>query len=88
MKASRFTDRQIVEFMQQVDAGLSVRTLARQIGISSRTFYKWKAKFGGMDVNQVRELKQAKAENVQLKKLLAQAELDKSALRAALRKKY
>jgi putative transposase len=88
MKASRFTDKQIVEFMKQVEAGLPVRTLARQIGVNARTFYKWRAKFGGVEPNQLRELQQAKAENNQLRKLLAQAELDKSALKAALRKKY
>jgi len=88
MRGSRFTDKQIIEFMQQVEAGLPVKALARQIGIDRRTFYKWKAKFGGMNVDMLREFKQVRAENNQLKKLLAQAELDKAAFKAALRKKY
>jgi putative transposase len=88
MKGSRFTDKQIIEYIRQVEAGLPVKTLARQIGIDRRTFYKWKAKFGGMEMDMLREFKQIRAENNQLKKLLAQAELDKAAFKAALRKKY
>jgi putative transposase len=88
MKSSRFTDKQILEFIQQVEAGLPARALARQIGIDIRTFYKWRAKFGGMDLDKMRELQQTKAENNQLKRLLAQAELEKAALKAALQKKY
>ena len=81
MKAKRFTEEQIIAVLKQVEAGSKTKELCRQRGISEATFYNWKAKYAGMTVSEARRLKELEAENSKLKRLLADAELDKAALR-------
>ncbi len=81
MKKSRFTTEQIISFIKQADAGMSVSELARQHGFSPASFYAWRAKYGGMEVEDAKRLKDLKSENSRLKRLLAEAHLDIEALK-------
>ena len=81
MKKSRFTDSQIIDALKRAEAGLTVPELCRELGVSSATFYKWRAKFGGMDASLMARLKELEAENARLKKLLAEAMLDNAILK-------
>jgi putative transposase len=83
MKKSRFTDEQIISFIKQADSGLPVADLCRKYGSSTASFYKWRAKFGGMDVPDAKRLRELESENNKLKKLLAEAHLDIYALNTA-----
>ena len=83
----RFTEAQIIGFLKEAQAGVPVKELCRKHGFSDAAFYGWRAKFGGMQVDDAKRLK-ALAENAKLKKLLAESMLDVEALRAALRGKY
>jgi putative transposase len=82
MKKSRFTEEQIIGFLKQADAGMPVKELCRKGGFSDATFYKWRTKFGGMDVSDAKRLKELEGENAKLKKLLAEAHLDIHALKS------
>ena len=82
MKKSRFTEEQIIGFLKQADAGMPVKELCRKGGFSDATFYKWQAKFAGMDASDVKRLKELEGENAKLKKLLAEAHLDIHALKS------
>jgi len=88
MKAKRFTEEQIIAVLKQVEAGAKTKELCRQQGISEATFYNWKAKYAGMTVSEARRLKELEAENSKLKRLLADAELDKAALKDLLGRKW
>ncbi len=81
MKKSRYTEEQIIGFLKQAEAGMSVKELCRREGFSDATFYKWRAKYGGMDATDAKRLKDLEGENAKLKKLLAEAHLDIDALK-------
>lgn len=82
MRKSRYSEEQIIGFLKQADAGMPIKELCRKGGFSDATFYKWRAKFGGMDVSDARRLKELEGENAKLKKLLAEAHLDIHALKS------
>ena len=81
MKKSRFTTEQIIGFIKQADAGMAVAELARQHGFSPASFYAWRAKYGGMEAEDAKRLKELESENGRLKRLLAEAHLDIEALK-------
>jgi len=83
MKKSRFSEEQIIGFIKEVEAGMPVADLCRKHGFSDASFYKWRSKFGGMDVSGARRLRDLEGENNKLKKLLAEAHLDIEALKTA-----
>ena len=88
MKKSRFTDSQIIAVLKQAEAGTPVPELCREHGISSATFYKWRSKFGGMEVSMVVRMKELEEENRRLKKMYADAQLSADLLKEALSKKW
>jgi putative transposase len=88
MKRSRFTEEQIIGILREQEAGVPVADLCRKHGLSSPTFYKWKAKYGGMDVSEARRLKALEDENAKLKRMLAYSMLDNVALKDLLGKKW
>jgi putative transposase len=76
MKKSRFSEEQIITALKEVDAGRKVAEVARKLGVTEQTFYRWKAKFGGMDVSEARRLRQLEDENRRLKQVVADLTLD------------
>ena len=88
MKSKRFTEEQIIGILHEAESGFSVADVCRKHGISEGTFYKWKAKYGGLDVSDARRLKALEDENAKLKKLLAESVLDVSTLREMLGKNF
>ena len=88
MRRSRFSVEQIVAVLKQAELGMPVLEVVRKLGISEQTFYRWKKQFGGLQSEQVRELKQLTEENARLKKLVAELSLDKSVLQDVLSKKF
>lgn len=87
MKRSRFIEEQIISILKQQESGMATADVCREHGISSATFYKWTAKFGGLDVSDARRLKALQDENAKLKRLLAEQMLDNAMLKdVALRK--
>jgi putative transposase len=88
MKRKRFSTEQIVAALKQVELGLPVADLIRQLGISEQTYYRWKKSYAGLESDQVRELRQVVEENARLKKLVAELSLDKAVLQDVLSKKF
>jgi putative transposase len=88
MKTSRFTEEQIIGVLREQEVGAKTADLCRKHGISSATFYKWKAKYGGLEVSDARRLKALEDENAKLKKLLAEAMLDNAMLMDVASKKW
>ncbi len=88
MKRSRFTEQQIIAILKEQEAGMKTADVCRKHGISEATFYKYKAKFGGMDVSDARRLKSLEEENAKLKKLLAEQMLDNAILKDVAAKKW
>lgn len=81
MKRSRFSEEQIIAILKEQEAGVPTADVCRRHGVSSATFYKWKAKFGGLEVSEAKRLRQLEDENAKLKKLLAEAMLDNAMLK-------
>ena len=88
MRRSRFSEEQIIGILKEHQAGLSAAELCRKHGISDATFYKWRSKYGGMEVSDARKLKSLEDENRKLKKLLAEQMLDNSTLKEMLGKNF
>jgi putative transposase len=88
MKSKRYTEEQIIGVLKEAEAGAKTKDLCRKYGISEPTFYNWKAKYAGMTVSDARRLRELEAENTKLKKLLAEAELDKAAMKDLLNRKW
>lgn len=88
MKRSRFTEEQIIGILKEHEAGVLVADLCRKHGVGDGSIYKWKAKFGGMDVSEAKRLRSLEDENTKLKRMLADAMLDNAALKDLLGKKW
>jgi putative transposase len=88
MKRSRFTEEQIIAVLREAESGVAVKDLCRRAGISTVTFYKWKTKFEGMEISEMRRLRLLEDENSRLKKIVAQQALDIDALKLVLSKKW
>ena len=87
MKTSRFTDSQIMAILKQAEAGIPAPDLCREHGISIASFYKWRAKYGGMDASLMSRVKELEAENARLKKMYAEVQLQADVLKEVLQKK-
>ena len=87
MKKSRFTETEIVYAVKQVEAGVPVREVARKYGVSEKTIYSWRNKYGGLSVSELARLKQLEQENAKLKQMVAELSLDKAMIQEVLRKK-
>jgi putative transposase len=88
MKRSKFTEEQIIGAIKQHEAGSKTQDICRKLGVSEQTFYKWKSKFGGMDISEAKRLRALEEENAKLKRLLADQLLDNAALKELLSKKW
>ena len=88
MKKKRFTETQIVSILHQQEAGKSVKEISREHGISDATFYNWKARYGGMQVSDVKRMKDMEEENSRLKRIVANQTLEIDAIKTVLEKKY
>ena len=87
MKTSKFTETQIVSILKQADAGVPVKDVSRQAGISVPTYYKWKSKYGGLEASELRRVKELEAENAKLKRMYAELALDNAAMKDLIAKK-
>jgi len=88
MRKSKFTEEQIIKVLNEVEAGAKVQDVTRKLGITETTFYRWKSKYGGLEVSDVKRLKALEDENRKLKTLVADLTLDKQALQHLLGKKW
>jgi putative transposase len=87
MKKSRFTETQIVSILKQADAGVPVKDICRQAGISTAAYYQWKSKYGGMEASDLKRVKELEAENAKLKRMYAELALDNAAMKDLIAKK-
>ncbi len=88
MRTSQFSEKQILDILKQGDAGQKVGEVCREQGISEGTYYRWKAKYGGVDVSQLQRLRQLEDENGRLRRIVADLTLDNTALKDVLRKNW
>ena len=88
MKKSRFTEEQIIRALQQLDGGVAAKDVARDLGVNVQTLYRWRKKFGGMEVSDARRLRHLEDENRRLKRLVAELTLDKQALQDIASRKW
>lgn len=88
MKRSKFSDSQIIQILKQAESGTPVSVICREHGISSATFYKWRSKYGGMDVSMMSRVKELEEENRRLKKIYAEERLKYEIVQEALQKKW
>ncbi len=88
MKRSRYTDSQIIAILNEAESGVRVPDLCRKHGMSDATFYKWRAKFGGMDASMMKRMKELEEENRRLKKMYAEEKLKAEIVKEALEKKW
>lgn len=87
MRKSRFTETQIVSILKQGDAGVPIKDLCRQAGISQATYYQWKSKYGGLEASDLKRVKELEAENARLKRMYAELALDNAAMKDLIAKK-
>jgi putative transposase len=88
MKRKRYSEEKIISILKEHEAGASVPDLSRRHGIVENTIYRWKSKYGGMEVSEAKRLRELESENAKLKKLLAEAELDKAAMKEIIEGKW
>ncbi len=88
MKRKRYTEEKIISILKEHEAGASVPDLSRRHGIVENTIYRWKSKYGGMEISEAKRLRELESENARLKKLLAEAELDKAAMKEIIEGKW
>ena len=88
MKRTRFSEEQIIGILKEHEAGVRVPDLARRHGVAENSIYRWKSKYGGMEISEAKRLRELEGENAKLKRLLAEAMLDNSALKDVLSKKW
>jgi putative transposase len=88
MRRSRFSETQIVGILKEADSGVAVKDVCRKYGVSDATYYKWKSKYGGLEVSDVRRMRELEAENSQLKRLYANVSLENQALKDLISKKF
>lgn len=88
MKKSRFTESQIFNILKEAESGVKVPDVCRKHGVSDATFYKWRTKYGGMDASMVKRLRELEEENLRLKRMYANAQMDNEVLKEALEKKF
>lgn len=87
MKKSKFTETQIVAILKQADAGIPVKDVCRQAGISTAAYYQWKSKYGGMEASDLKRVRELEAENAKLKRMYAELALDNAAMKDLIAKK-
>jgi len=88
MKKSRYTEEQIIAVLKEVDAGAKVQDVVRKLGITEQTYYRWKSKYGGMEVSDAKKLRALEDENRRLKQMVADQALDIQAMKAVISKKW
>ena len=88
MRKSKFTEEQMVAILKEQESGISIEELVRKHGINRQDFYRWKAKFGGMNVSDVKKMRQLEEENARLKKMVANISLENDAMKDLIQKKF